>query len=90
MSRTPRLRRGTGIAVASRIDATAVGSGRSFRVDDEDWRVIRVLFGVLGSFLVDCVWVSVGRWPRLGGMTTGSVCTFMGWASGAVSSAISS
>lgn len=50
-SRAAQLRRGTGIAVASNIDARDVGTGRSPRVVGDDWRETRVLFGVLGSFL---------------------------------------
>lgn len=60
-SRAAQLRRGTGIAVASNIDAIDVGTGRSPRAIDDVWRVTRVFFGVLGSCLTVPVCAEVVR-----------------------------
>jgi hypothetical protein len=73
-SRIVQLRRGTGMAVASRSEATEVGKLRSFRAIDDDLRRVPEL-------LVDFLLLTPNPWrtgvilvPRFGGITTGLVC----------------
>lgn len=66
-----QVRRGTGIAVASSIEATAVGIGRSWDEAEEDRRDEE---DVLDGVRERASRRTGVREPRFGGMTTGVVC----------------
>lgn len=73
--RLDQVRRGTGMAVASNIDATADGICRSLEDDEEDRREVREVADVLDGVRGRASRRNGGREARFDGMPTGLVLT---------------